>query len=107
MNWLYVAATVTAIISCSYYQGCLRSPALMPMHRFLFDIAGAVSGILFTGLMILGFFIGPWWQPFACFALGGAASGLAGALLPRDRNPGWAQLFALTSVILTVVLLLQ
>jgi hypothetical protein len=107
LNWLYVAAILTAIISGNYYQGCLRSPSLMPRHRSLFDLAGAIAGTLFVGLLIFGFFIGPWWQPFACLGLGVAATGLAYILLPSDRNPGWVLLFALASVLLTIVLVLR
>jgi hypothetical protein len=107
MDWLYVAATLTAIISGNYYQDCLRNPALMPRYRLPFDTAGAVAGTGFLGLLISGFFIGPWWQPFACLGLGVAGTGLATALLPRDLNPGWVVLFALASVVLTVALLLR
>jgi hypothetical protein len=107
LDWLYVASTLTAIISGNYYQGCLRNPSLMPRYRLPFDTAGAVAGTLFLGLLILGFFIGPWWQPFACLALGVAGTGVATALLPRDLNPGWVVLFAVASVVLTAVLLLR
>lgn len=110
MNWLYVCALGTAIIAGNYYQGALRHRGDQPSHPFgqrLFRFSGAVGGGLLLVLLVGGFFIGPWWQPFVAFVIGGIASAVVERILPRGMIPGWINLFMLAPLALSVLLLVR
>jgi len=107
VNFVYVVAVSSAGISGGYYHVVQRAgPLMQPLPGFgsaLFHFSGAVSAFLLLGLLIGGFFIGPWWQPFAALVMGLFLSGLVVRVAPSPTI-GRVVLFMLVSLILSVLL---